>query len=163
MNVRQINLALQSAAVALASAALLSVIVGVLAPIETAPKVATGLSTATPKDAAAALPSVDSFGPIFAKTLQGSSVTAAVNNDPPPAETGVPVAQLTLVGSIGNSVALIKGPDGTVGMVELGDDVDGAAVVAIRPSQVDLRLNGKVTTLTKVPTPDPAASILVNH
>jgi hypothetical protein len=69
-------------------------------------------------------------------------------------EPVVPIGQLALVGTIGNSLALIKGPDGTVAMIEPGDDVNGAPVLAIRPSEVDLRISGKITTLRMATPPD---------
>ena len=51
---------------------------------------------------------------------------------------------------------MIRGPDGTVQLVEVGDDVDGAAVIAIGPSRVDLRQDGRPISLQKPPTADAA-------
>ena len=53
---------------------------------------------------------------------------------------------------------MLRGPGGTTAIVEVGDDVNGAAVLAIRPYQIDLKLNGRKTTLVKSDTSDGNAS-----
>jgi hypothetical protein len=157
VNVRQINLALQITTIVLVSAAVLSLAAGLFVPLETQGVPAPSQSPIAAVSHSQQLPPVDSFAPIFSRSLQASgsaSAGATAAQTDSPADPTVPVAQLVLVGTIGNSLALIQGPDGTVAIVEPGDDVNGSPVTAIRPSEVDLRINGKVTTLRKAPAPD---------
>jgi len=161
VNVRQINLALQVTTIVLVSAAVLSLAAGLFVPLETQGVPASSQGPVAAVNHSQQLPPVDSFAPIFSRSLQASGnasggATAAQANSQA-ADPAVPVAQLVLVGTIGDSLALIQGPDGTVAIVEPGDDVNGSPVTAVRPSEVDLRINGKVTTLHKSPAPDDSA------
>ena len=96
---------------------------------------------------------------VFARSFQPHQASVTAPQGPAPADGLVPISQLILVGTVGNSLALIKGPDGSIGMVETGEDVNGSPVIAIRPSEVDLRVNGKLTTLRMPPRPDDSAIV----
>jgi hypothetical protein len=162
MNVRATKLLLQITTALLLSAAIASVVAGLILPVDLDQPSPSTIVPVTSGSHATRLPPVDSFSPLFSRSLQASTAdaVAAVPAAADTAQAAVPVSQLELVGTIGNSVALIKGPDGTVAMVEVGDDVNGAPVLAIRPSQVDLRISGKTTTLQKSPPPDDATVIV---
>jgi hypothetical protein len=161
VNVRQINLSLQVTTIVLVSAAVLSLAAGLFVPLETQGVSASSKGPTAAINHSQQLPPVDSFAPIFSRSLQASGTVsgdaAAAQADSQANAPAAPVAQLELVGTIGDSLALIQGPDGTVAIVEPGDDVNGSPVMAIRPSEVDLRINGKVTTLRKAPAPDDSA------
>jgi hypothetical protein len=58
-----------------------------------------------------------------------------------------------LVGTIGDSLAMFRMPDGSIALKGIGDDLEGSSVIAIRPDQVDLQSNGKRTTVSKPPAP----------
>jgi hypothetical protein len=55
----------------------------------------------------------------------------------------------TLVGTIGDSVVMIRTPAGQVEVKSVGELASGARIVAIRPMQVDVELNGQRMTISK--------------
>ena len=72
--------------------------------------------------------------------------------------------EIALDGTIGGVLAILRGPDGSEALGEIGDDVNGAVIVAIRPSEVDLRdPSGSIITIRRpaesgdltIPTPRP--------
>jgi hypothetical protein len=155
MTSRQINVYLRTLSIAIGVGAVIAVLLGLFLPLATDGQSSAGAkptAPVAPVPTSNALPELASFSSIFAHRLRaplGEQVPAA------PAAAEVPAApapaELTLVGTVGSSLAMIKGPDGTVALIEVGDDVDGAEVLSIAPSQVQLRLNGRVTTLFKAP------------
>ena len=60
---------------------------------------------------------------------------------------------LTLVGTVGSSLAMLQSADGNVELKAVGESLGGMKVLAIRPSQVDVQYNGKKLTLDKVKPP----------
>ena len=56
---------------------------------------------------------------------------------------------ITLVGTVGTSLAMLRGPDGVVSVLSVGDQLAGAQVLAIRPAQIDVRFNSRTLTLDK--------------
>jgi hypothetical protein len=55
-----------------------------------------------------------------------------------------------LVGTIGNSVALVRtGAGGAIEVKGVGEQVNGAKIVAIRPMQVDVEVGGARMTIVK--------------
>lgn len=165
MSTRRINLCLQLTAAVLALVAVLSLVAGLMVPVDAATVSVPVQRTVTATSKPASAPTVESFAPVFARSFQAPPATATPTAvaagtpavpaaAPPPPDPVIPVARLTLVGTLGESQALIRGPDGTVAIVEPGDDLEGATVLTIRPSQVDVRQNGKVLTLRKPPPPD---------
>jgi hypothetical protein len=166
LSTRRINLCLQLTAAVLAAAAVVSLVAGLMMPVETA-AIATPASRPVQANAGmASSVTFESLGPVFSRSFRApvptteAAATAAAENAPaakpptPPPEPVTPVAALTLVGTIGDSLALIRGPDGSVVIVEPNDNLEGTAILAIRPSQVDVRQNGKNSTLRKLPPPD---------
>lgn len=96
---------------------------------------------------------------LASKSFRPTTSTAAASPTPaPPTAPANDLTAIQLVGTIGDSIAMLRGPDGTTALVEVGDDVNGAAVLAIRPFQIDLKLNGRTTTLVKADGSDDNAT-----
>jgi hypothetical protein len=69
-----------------------------------------------------------------------AQATAGGSTAPPP---------ITLVGTIGESLAMLRGTDGNVSVLKIGDQLDGVQLLAVRPAQVDVRYNNRTLTLDK--------------
>jgi hypothetical protein len=155
MSISRINSMLRYAAMVFVAASLLAIALGLFVPLstsETALSPANHGGSSVPVGSSVANPPLSAFESVFARRLRDSIGDQGVASAAPSQSGDVaPPQQLTLVGTIGTSLAMIQGPDGTVALVEIGDDVDGAQAVAIRPTQVDLRLNGRIITLRKAP------------
>ncbi len=164
---RRINLALWTAAAVAAATGLPAAWYGFAAsvlPSDAPARPSAARPTATPAGGPAVLPP-DAFGDTLTRTYRPTLTAATAGGPAPPTATAdaapsAPPADLRLVGTVGDSTALIRGPDGTTALVEVGDDVDGAVVVAIGPSRVDLRRAGRLTTLRKPPPPPPTGGDL---
>ena len=65
---------------------------------------------------------------------------------PPTAAGTVPVS---LVGTIGSSLAMFKTPANAVEICGVGESFNGVMLLAVRPAEVDVRFNGRVVKLTK--------------
>ena len=74
-------------------------------------------------------------------TATNAAIAAANSNDPP----------LTLVGTIGNSLAMLRTRDGKIELKAVGESVAGMTVVTISPSRVEMRYNGRLISLDKQP------------
>jgi hypothetical protein len=161
MNARQINMMLWVVAATLAVGAVAGLLFAVAAPLETAevPGVGKHVETATTKPAPNAdLPSLADLEHVWGVSLHQNLGDAA----PPPAavaaqqptaptasgaDAGVPVS---LVGTIGDSIAMLKTPSNAVEVCAVGEtSANGVTVVAVRPAEVDVRFNGRTVTLAK--------------
>lgn len=161
MSPQRINLALRAAAVVMMAAAPLVLAAGFLLPLASAdvePRTTRAATTVPAGGNATAGASIDSFGDTVTRRLRPPLGDAGAPL--PPAETSaaappptVPVDRLQLVGTIGSAMALIKGPNGMVAIVQMGDDVEGALVVAIRDRQIDLRQGDRLIRLEKTLPP----------
>lgn len=107
--------------------------------------------------AVASLPSLPDFETIWARRLRPSFGPAVADGmtpgiaTVPGAATPQTVAGVTLVGTIGSSVALVRDGAGNVEAHQVGETVAGGGeVVAVRPSEMDLRVNGQVVTLRRI-------------
>lgn len=98
-----------------------------------------------------------------------AGTTAAVK---PQATQPAPSAlRLTLVGTIGQSLAMLRTADGSVEVCGVGETVGGAEVVSVRPRRVEVRINGQLVALTKAdadatdepPTPEQPQTRLPNR
>ena len=174
MNARRVNTVLWSLAAACAAAAVAVLALGIFVPLappavalqnddpslaspdDRRVSAATRPSTAT--SAAGTMPPLASFASIWSAPLRrlnlqgpaGQSGMSSPRAAPAaPAATAVVVAPLTLVGTIGDSLALLRRADGVVEVREVGDEIAGAIVLAVRRSQVDLRINGRAVTLDR--------------
>lgn len=100
-----------------------------------------------------AVPAIESFEPIWEARLRGplgdgEPELADAGRAPPAAGASPP---LTLVGTIGTSLAMLRTPSAQVEVRGVGETLLGAEVVSVRPAQVDLRYNGRLVTLNKPP------------
>lgn len=150
MTPRGINSLLWTGAVLCVAGSALAVVLAATMPLEEAPRAAAGTGHAAPSTQAAASSS-ETFvlDDVWSRPLRtGLTDTGPAINRAASSQAPSGMAPLTLVGTIGHSVALLQsGP--TVEAALVGDVVAGAEVVAIRPGQVELRRDEQVFTLTK--------------
>jgi hypothetical protein len=158
VNVRQVNSMLWATAVVMAAGA-----IGVLAWAVWSPVAVEGRVGSSRGAAPASAPvSGESIGPLAAfepvwkldlrKPLDGLIVATGAR----PAAATLPVNQgppITLVGTIGDSVALVRLADGRVEVKAVGESAAGVRIVAVRPAQVDVEFGGQVLTLKKPKEP----------
>jgi hypothetical protein len=163
MNTRRINLALWVAAAGLAAAGVAVFAAGLLLPVDV-----DGLAAADGRgnvdDAAGrlvtgrrALPPLAEFEPAWAARLRAPLAPATAPaggpaagpaGDAPPVPPAAASPPVTLVGTIGDALALLRAPDGSVQVCAAGETLTGGAtVLAVRPAQVDVRYNGQLVTL----------------
>jgi hypothetical protein len=165
MSVRQVNHALWISAAACCGIAVLVVLLGVLVPINSSATDAPELKRSSRTSRAgsqALLPPLESFDSIWAKPLRRPLIDPPVVAQPGPAP-GVPSSdglQVTLVGTVGNSLAMLRAADGSISLKGIGDQISGAEVIAIRPGQIDVRSGGQTLTLSKPRDPDPQTGIV---
>jgi hypothetical protein len=95
------------------------------------------------------LPSLSDIQPFLDKPLRhnftGSTTTTALATTQP-SSAELP---LILVGTIGNSLAMLKTRDGTIELKAVGETVAGVTIVSITASKVEARYNGKLIQLDK--------------
>jgi hypothetical protein len=91
------------------------------------------------------------FEPIWRLNLRKSQSDASIA--PPVADTAAmpagPGGPFVLIGTIGDSLAMIRTSTGVVEIKGLGELANGAKIVAIRPAQVDVEVAGQRLTITK--------------
>jgi hypothetical protein len=167
MSVRQLNHALWISASACCGIAILVVVLGVLLPITSSATDAPELkrsSRSLHAGSQALLPPLESFDSIWAKPLRRPLVDPPVAAQPGPTQTVASAASLpvTLVGTIGTSLAMLRAADGSISLKGIGDQISGAEVIAIRPGQIDVRSGGQTLTLSKPPDADPQTGIVTS-
>jgi hypothetical protein len=156
MNVRRINLMLWTAcAVFVAGAAVM--VVYALLPVEIAVDVAPDRTRAAATTRSSTntvdLAALEAIGKLPLRTGGNAEVAVTpkgTDANPQPTSTN---GQLTLVGTIGSSLAMIRTPDGAVEVRGVGESAGGAKITAIRPSQVDIEQGGQKFTLTRPKDP----------
>ncbi len=156
MTPRQLNLTLWSLTAILALAAAACAFWGLTSPVTvdaSAPDPRRSTPSTT-QSASSALPPLSAFEPLWSlplrKPLTDSSTTAgASNNTQPTPPQPAPGASLsfTLVGTIGDSLAMIRTATGQIEVKSVGEESAGAKIVAIRPYQIDVQFNGQLMTL----------------
>jgi len=155
MTVRQINSILWTMTALLGAGAVIVIIAGVLMPVtaDDAAMTRRAAEATTRQTIATALPPLSEFEPVFNAQLRQTL------GDQPAATQVAPVAvaaaappeptPMTLVGTIGSSLAMFQASGGEVELKAVGESAAGMKVIAIRPSEVDVQLNGKLVTLHK--------------
>lgn len=161
MTTRQINRVLWTAASALLAAAAGSIVLALAWPLGVAEPPSDFRLPAGPARAAsrpADEPASEALAKVWETPLRRPL------GDPPPATAAAAIAPpprtppIVLVGTIGNSLALVRLENGTTQIVAAGETVTGVEVLTIRPAHIDVRFNGAVVTLEKVsdaPPPPP--------
>jgi hypothetical protein len=160
MTKRRINLTLNYAAFALIAAACATAALGFFLPLKS---VSTSQNTPSPFNQVprAGMPTASatamaSFEPVLARSFRLALGAPSQNDpaapDPAPAAAEAPPA-LAVVGTVGDSLAMIRSVDGSVSVLAVGDHMGGAQLVAIRGMQVDFKSNDGPFTLTKAPDP----------
>jgi hypothetical protein len=148
MTVRQANFGLWATAAMLFALAIGALVAGIAMPVrlETQtveiPQTGSRAPTTVPD-------SLERYEIIWSRSLRALDVhpgsliaTAAPASQP----SDVP---LTLVGTVGRSLALLRLADGTVEVISVGETLAGAQVLSIQPARVELEYNGKIVTLLK--------------
>ena len=131
---------------------------GVLAPVEVPePTLATERrAPATSQASPDTQLSLTAFEPIWALDLRRPLTGPAKNATPETTQTTDtnPAASgaggpFVLVGTIGETLAMIRTPTGSIEVKSVGELASGARIVAIRPMQVDVEMNGQRMTIAK--------------
>lgn len=158
MNVRRTNLALWSLTAVMSAgavgAAAWGVMWGVSVDVEVvsarpAPRPATSQASpdsALPIAAFESIWALDLRRPLTESGSAPATTAQATDVTPPAAGLGGP---FVLVGTIGESLAIVRGASGVVEVKGVGDVANGAKIVAIRPMQVEVDLNGQRLTIAK--------------
>jgi hypothetical protein len=157
MNVRRVNRGLWGLTAVLSAGVVAGAVLGVMLPVEAPVEdVDVGRRAAASSQASPdSLLPLSAFESIWAldlrKPLTGSAADTArtIEANPATMATGGG-GPFVLVGTIGNSVALVRtGAGGAIEVKGVGEQVNGAKIVAIRPMQVDVEVGGARMTIVK--------------
>lgn len=145
MSVRQINLAMKTSAALMLLASALLLIGAAMTPLDN--RVADSVDASVAKTESSSsisdLPPLEDFAPVFAAHLRGQTSEPAA---PAVASSG----SLTLVGTVGDNVALVHSGSETEARV-VGEKFAGGEIVAVRAGEADIRTNDGVVTIRKTP------------
>jgi len=160
LTARQTNLLLYSVAATAGLATLACALFALTIPAEVAaPPAAVPrlVRPATIPTSNPSIPPLASFEAIWSLPLRKPLTTVAATTTAPTAPdvaAAIPAnLSITLVGTIGNSTALVRAANGSIEVRSVGEITSGARILAIRPSQIDLDFNGQRITLTKPKDP----------
>jgi hypothetical protein len=163
MTARLINQMLWVTAACFCGVAVLVVLLGVLIPTTASTPAQPAHSADHDKHAP---PALESFESIWAKPLRRAliegPVTPQAMTPAGPVVAAPGALPITLVGTIGNTLAMLQNPDGSVVVKGVGDQLAGAEVTAIRPGQIDVKYNGQALTLNKPKDTTPYPGIVGN-
>jgi hypothetical protein len=161
MKVRRVNSILWLTAVCCLALGALSLVLGFALPLDVAPAEQT--SATVPVRTPTTKPAIESFEQITSRSFRGplNDDAAAIKSAGAPPTTAMQSSTgPVLVGTIGDSLAMFRMPDGSIALKGVGDDLEGSSVIAIRPEQVDLLSNGKRATMSKLkPQAPPGVSL----
>ena len=170
MNSRRVNLLLWTAATLLCVLGVLGVALALLVPLSEqiaespSTAVATVPARVTPATQSAASPliaQIEHASSLRLRRMLGEPENIAVNvptvattvNTPSTASDMPGILPITLVGTIGDSLALLRTQAGTVEVRSVGESLAGALILSVRPRHVEVRFNDKVVAMDK-PVPD---------
>lgn len=155
MNVRKVNLSLWALAALLAGGGILAAGFAVFSPVEVGLDEAAVPRRAKPSTSQVspdALLSLDGYGSIwttdYRKPLSDSVAATTQENNPANTADGTG-GPFVLVGTIGDSLAMVRMASGAIEIKGIGEEANGAKIVAIRPMQVDVEAGGVRTTISK--------------
>lgn len=156
MTVRQTNLMLWALAAAFAAGAVACAVIGMTLPTDVVIDSHAARTAATVPATRESQLSLGDFESIWTLKLRGSLTDApagaAAGNAAAGKDTDAPAAggPFVLLGTIGDSLAMIRTAAGAgVELRGLGESANGAKIVAIRPSQVDVEVDGQRMTIAK--------------
>jgi hypothetical protein len=152
MNSRQINSMLWTAAAMLAIGAVTCAALTVMWPLSGGVQ-ANGDALASASTQPSSLPPLESLQ--AAANVRLRRAVAVATTQTVTADSSIPAGTppFTLAGTIGTSLVLLRTPAGQIELKAVGEEAMGAKVLAIRPSQVDVRFNGQSVTLQKPKEP----------
>jgi hypothetical protein len=153
MSGRRINILLWTAAAALCAGALALAVVGIAVPVSVNSGEAIARSRAATTQAALikgagaeGLEAVVSAR--WRRELSDVAAPVAVATTTP-VERSSESLPMTLVGTVGSSLAMLQAADGNVEVTAVGESAGGMKVLAVRRSQVDVEYNGRKMTLER--------------
>ena len=153
LSVRRINRLLWWTAGLSAAGAVAVLIAGVMLPIDAAAQV-----SATPqRPAVAATRPLETASSGLLERAWNAPVRqqldATTSANQPAKASASDTPPVTLVGTVGTSLAMLQAPGGEVVLAGVGDEAAGVKIVSIRPWQIDVQYRGRALTLNK-PKPD---------
>ena len=160
---RRTNLLIWFSTALLLAGAVAALATGLLLPLEdSAADIADAHHSSRPANpAAAALPPLSAFEPLWSRKLRQSEATSpapTVEANATPATNDASQQQLVLTGTIGDSLAIFRLPDGTTVLKSVGDEIGNAQVVSIQPARVRLRQANREIELSKPLASDPSTT-----
>ena len=156
MTRRRLHSVLWLAAIVLLAGAVAAPIMAWLMPLRiNAAKVAAVHGGGAGASASGSLPALAEFEPAWKAPLRRSLAEAPATAAAEPevaasTEAGLPVS---LVGTNGKSLAMLRGAEGAIDVRGAGESLSGVEVVSVRPGSADVRFNGRVIRLTVPPQP----------
>jgi len=149
MTSRRINLLLWTGSVLLCALALGAVAWTILNPIESEPLAQSARTIPTTNPTAMVnLPSLSDVQPFLDKPIR-HNFTGAISTAVAAAQQNSAEPPLTLVGTIGNSLAMLKTRDGKIELKGVGESISGITILTITPAKVEARYNGRTISLDK--------------
>jgi hypothetical protein len=155
MNVRRVNGSLWTLTVLLVAGAVVCAGLGLMTPVEVSEdsKQTGRRGSATSQASPDSQMGLETFESIWALNLRKPLTDAplaaqATTND---AASGAAAGPFVLLGTIGDSLAMVRTGKGLIEVKGIGDQANGAKIVAIRPSQVDVEVGGTRMTVSKAP------------
>jgi hypothetical protein len=171
MNVRRTSTTLWTTAVLLAIAAVVALVVGWVAPLDTGETGSNSSASGGTTDPLAAgmrrLPTPDAF--TSAAGINWRTGQPIAPPAPPPVEPVVPDAPvaveaasampaITLDGTLGRTLAIVRTASGATEVKRAGEIVDGVEIVEVGAGQIRVKFNGEEKTIEK---PKPADNVMI--
>ena len=156
MNARRINLGIHTIGWGLFATAAVVAVAGFVLPLQITDSAGGPRQLKSGSDQAATLPSLASMQRVWDLRLRRdlSPSDASVAAEPIPAAASVPANfPVALLGTVGNSLAMLQDSSGQVELRAVGETVAGVEILEVKPYRVQVRYNGKVQTLEKPTEP----------
>jgi len=156
MNVRKVNLSLWTLTAIVCAGGLAAAGVAIFAPVEVTydpPAAPRKIATTAQASPDAQMP-LDGFAAAWTLNLRkpltesGSATAGNTQTENPATVVDGSGAPFVLLGTIGDSVAMVQTASG-VEIKSVGEQANGAKIVAIRPWQVDVEMGGQRQTIVK--------------
>ena len=151
LTVRQINLALWVAAACLCGLAIAILVLGLMFRVDKPESIEadSGPQRRPVAKRLALIPPLESFDAVLARPLRRPLIDPVATAQPVQPAVAPQMMQMTLAGTIGNSLAMLRTLDGQIYARGVGDVLNGVQIVAIHSGSVDVRFRGVPLTLTK--------------